>query len=94
MTLVHFSFSDVKKTLLNFKNSGSNYLLTTTYVDRGVNRDIRTGGWRALNLELPPFNLPKPLRIIKEENLDDKGIYFDKCMGLWDLSKISLIEEQ
>lgn len=92
--LVHFSFSDIKKTLLNFKNSGARYLLTTTYKDRGVNRDIRTGGWRALNLELPPFNLPKPLKIIKENNLDDNGVYFDKCMGLWDLSQLTLKEEQ
>jgi hypothetical protein len=92
--LVHFSFSDIKKTLLNFKNSGARYLFTTTYTDRGVNRDIRTVGWRALNLELPPFNLPKPLKIVKENNLDDKGVYLDKCTGLRDLSQLTLKEEQ
>ncbi len=86
--LVHFSFEDIQKTLSNFKKSGSRYLLTTTYIHRGVNFDIRTGGWRAINLEKPPFNFPKPIKVISEDNLDDFGMYHDKCMGLWDLSNI------
>ncbi|SDC83067.1 Methyltransferase domain-containing protein [Algoriphagus faecimaris] len=88
--LVHFSFDDIYHSLSNFKNSGSKYLLTTSYTDRGVNRDIQTGGWRPINLEKEPFNLPKPRKIIHENNLDDQGIYFDKCMALWKLSEIQI----
>ncbi|MCF1750316.1 class I SAM-dependent methyltransferase [Mariniradius sediminis] len=86
--LVHFSFEDIQKALANFKKSGSKYLLTTTYIHRGVNFDIRTGGWRAINLQKAPFNLPKPMKVIWEDNLDDFGMYHDKCMGLWDLTEI------
>ncbi|MEX2512895.1 MAG: class I SAM-dependent methyltransferase [Cyclobacteriaceae bacterium] len=88
--LVHFSFEDIHQSLSNFKKSGSKFLLTTTYTERGVNRDIQTGGWRPINLKEEPFNLPKPLKIIHENNLDDHGIYFDKCMALWKLSDINI----
>jgi 2-polyprenyl-3-methyl-5-hydroxy-6-metoxy-1,4-benzoquinol methylase len=88
--LVHFSFEDIHKSLSNFRKSGSKYLLTTSYTDRGVNRDIQTGGWRPINLEKEPFNLPKPLKIIHENNLDDLGLYFDKSMALWKLSDINV----
>jgi hypothetical protein len=88
--LVHFSFEDIHQSLSNFKKSGSRYLLTTSYTDRGVNREIQTGGWRPINLQKPPFNFPKPLQIINENNFDDHGIYFDKCMAMWKLSDIKI----
>lgn len=88
--LVHLSFEDIKKALANFKKSGSKYLLTTTYIHRGVNFDITAGGWRAINLEKHPFNLPKPISIIHEKNLDDLGMFYDKCMALWDLSELKI----
>jgi len=88
--LAHLPFDDIKKALINFKNSGSRYLLTTTYIHRGSNFDIKAGGWRAINLEKPPFNFPKPIKVIWEDNLDDFGMYHDKCMGLWDLSEIKI----
>jgi hypothetical protein len=43
------------------------------------NADVETGGWRSLNLELPPFSLPRPERLIVE----DAGA--GKCLGLWRL---------
>lgn len=88
--LVHFSFEDIQKALRNFKKSGSKYLITTTYPDREINREIRTGGWRAINLEKAPFHLPKPAKMIQEKNLDDFGMYYDKSMGLWKLSDINI----
>ncbi|WP_178371548.1 class I SAM-dependent methyltransferase [Cyclobacterium lianum] len=88
--LVHFSFENIQQALSNFKKSRSKYLLTTTYTDRLVNRDIQTGGWRPINLEMAPFNFPKPVKIVHENNLDDQGMYFDKCMALWKLSDIHI----
>lgn len=88
--LVHFSFEDIFKALRNFKNSGSTYLLTTTYIHRGKNNQIQTGGWRAINLEKAPINFPKPRRIIWENNLDDQGMYHDKCMALWNLNDLKI----
>jgi 2-polyprenyl-3-methyl-5-hydroxy-6-metoxy-1,4-benzoquinol methylase len=60
--LVHFSDEDVWRALANLKRSGSKYLLTTTFTARAQNRDIETGLWRPLNLQIAPFNFPPPLR--------------------------------
>jgi 2-polyprenyl-3-methyl-5-hydroxy-6-metoxy-1,4-benzoquinol methylase len=56
--LVHLSFADIGLALENVCNSQSEYFLTTTFVDRKDNRDILTGRWRAINLELAPFFPP------------------------------------
>jgi hypothetical protein len=71
--LVHFSFSDALRTIRNIKRSGATYLLTTTFTDRKIHNDIETGQWRVINLQLPPFNFPPPLRLIKE-NCTEKGM--------------------
>lgn len=86
--LVHFSFSDIASTIKNFKRSKSRFLLTTTFSNPSrTNKNIITGDWRSLNLQLPPFNFPEPLYIINEE-CTEKG-YPDKCLALWDLSALS-----
>ena len=86
--LVHFSNANVLLALKNIFDSQSEYLLTTTFIDRKENQDINTGQWRALNLELPPFMLPKPIEIIVEENTESDGAYKDKALGLWRISDI------
>jgi hypothetical protein len=86
--LVHFSFADICFALNNVCNSQSEYLLTTTFTDRKENRDIATGEWRALNLELAPFGLPKPLKTINEGCTEDDGVNGDKSLGLWRIEDI------
>jgi hypothetical protein len=85
--LVHLSYDDIKAVLLNFKKSGSKYLLTTTFTQR-FNRNINTGEWRPINLQLPPFNFPEPVRLINEKCTE--GTYSDKSLGLWLLSDIKI----
>jgi len=86
--LVHFSFENIIKTLINFQKSGARYLLTTTFINQSrKNIDIKTGAWRPLNLEKPPFNFPKPLRIILEQ-CTEKAHYADKSLGLWAINDI------
>ncbi len=58
---IHFPNRDVIKTLANFAESGVKYLLTTTYSSSTMNPDINFGEFRTINLEKPPFNLPKPI---------------------------------
>ena len=89
--LVHFSYQDVRKALKNLIRSESKYLLTTSFPGR-KNYDIVTGNWRALDLEAPPFDFPKPLLIINEGCTERNGRYADKSMVLWDLSQLSRIE--
>ena len=83
---IHFSYDDIFKALENIKKSGAKYLMTTTFPEK-ENRDIATGGWRMLNLEAAPFNLPKPLICINEK-CDEGEAYKTKSMSLWEISKL------
>jgi len=57
----HLSNRDIYLALEQFAASNIKYILTTNHVtgDEHVNKDIKTGDWRLLNLTLPPFNFPK-----------------------------------
>jgi len=89
--LVHMSYGDIFKSLHNVCNSMSQYLLTTLFTDRQDNKDIITGEWRPLNLQIAPFSLPKPIRIINEKCTQKKSSYTDKSLGLWKISDIAKI---
>jgi hypothetical protein len=58
--LFHLTTADAFAALGNFVKSSVPFILTTTYDFVKTNSDIRPGGFRFLNLMLPPFNLPKP----------------------------------
>lgn len=88
--LVHFSNKDVSNAIKNFKESGSTYLLTTTFAPGDGNPDIETGCWRPLNLQKPPFNFPEPLSLIVEKRRDSGGVSVGKYLGLWALEDIPL----
>ena len=81
--LVHFSFSDALRTIRNIKRSGSTYLLTTTFTARKIHSDIETGQWRVINLQLPPFNFPPPLRLIKENCTENGMDVKSQGLGNW-----------
>jgi hypothetical protein len=87
-SLVHLSFEDIFAALRNFKESGSTYLLTTTYTSHEKNTDIQAGDWRPLNLELPPFDFPTPIKLIDEKGEVSRGIPADKYLALWALEDI------
>jgi hypothetical protein len=86
--LVHLSFTDIFSALNNIIDSGATYLLTTTFTSRSENRNITTGQWRTLNLEIPPFSFPSPLKIINERCTEGDGVYADKSLGLWRIEDI------
>lgn len=85
---VHFSFEDIFSSLENIKNSGSTYLLTTTFPKQEINKPIKTGGWRPLNFNLSPFNFPEPIYLINEKCTEMNGEFADKSLGLWEISKL------
>ena len=86
--LVHFSFEDIKKSIFRIKQSKSNYLLSTSFVNLEKNTDIYTADWRPINLEKEPFNFPKPIITINEECDEMDGIYSDKCICLWEIEEL------
>lgn len=82
--LFHLSYDDAKKTLQNIKESKSKFLLSTTFTDF-KNFDIKTGGWRPINLESEPFNLGKPF--LKWSNIEQrKDKFSNKSIGIWKLN--------
>lgn len=87
--LQHLSYENVKKTLINFKNSGSTYLMVTSYPLTLENWDIVNGDYRPLNLLKKPLNLEKNyLEAIAENH--GNGNEFDKTLYLFKLSDINL----
>jgi SAM-dependent methyltransferase len=92
---VHLHIEDIKRTIRNFKRSGSTYVLMTTFTKRRMdtNTEIgQIGHWRTLNLQIPPFSLPEPILLLNEgcteANPGDR--FDDKCLGLWRLADINI----
>jgi hypothetical protein len=92
--LVHLSYNDIQQALHNMKKSGATWLLTTTFTKRDSNKDVKTGDWRTLNLQLAPFNFPEPVRIINEGCTEFNGDFNDKSLGLWNLKDIKVKSDQ
>lgn len=92
--LVHLKFDQALDALRNFRRTGAKYLLTTTFGARRVNEEGSDKDneffWRPLNLQLPPFNFPKPIKLIKEGCTECNNEYEDKCLGLWRMEDLSL----
>lgn len=86
--LVHLSFKDIARALQNVCRSQSKYLLITTFTECSKNVDIATGQWRPINLQMPPFNLPAPIRVISEQCSEGEGDYQDKVLALWAVEEI------
>lgn len=82
--LVHLTYDLCWDAIERFKASGSTWLLTTTFPDLEGNHKGRLGGWRALNLQLAPFEFPVPAELIVEKpDREPHPRYGRKCMGLW-----------
>ncbi|MGO8697755.1 MAG: class I SAM-dependent methyltransferase [Limisphaerales bacterium] len=83
--LIHLSFRDVRLVFSNIAKSGIPYVLTTNYPLLTRNTDILTGGFRAINLQLSPFRLPKPVDMIAEDLFPKQRSdpNFIRELGLW-----------
>ena len=79
----HLSFNDGIKLLQNVQKSGAKYLITTSHSEVDVNKDIRTGNFRRINLELAPYSLPKPI-----ERLEDNPLEKDRFLGVWEVQSL------
>src|SRR5436190_267638 len=79
---IHLSFKDIGAALDNFRRSNSTFLLATTHVNITENEDTQSGGWRSVNLQIPPFNLPPPASLMIED--PELG----NCLGLWRLEEL------
>jgi len=85
--LGHFDLYNIQKALTNIIQSGSKYLLTTSFTKWNYNSNIENGGWRPINLMIEPFNL-KPIYLINEDCFEGDNQYNDKCLLLFELSRV------
>lgn len=80
--LIHLSLEAASAAVANFKRSGARHLLATTHTSVRKNIDIENGSWRSLNLRLPPFDFPPPVRLLVEDEAAGK------CLGVWRLAEL------
>jgi hypothetical protein len=80
--LIHLSFERIQAAVANFKKSGARHLLCTTHTTVRENTDCYDGQWRSVNLQLPPFNFPPPVKLLVEDA--EAG----KCLGVWRLDEL------
>ena len=80
--LVHLSFREIQLALDNIKMASPKHFITTTFPYHKANADTVTPYWRALNMQLSPFNLPQPIHLIKDFS-DVQGNDQGKYLGVW-----------
>jgi SAM-dependent methyltransferase len=80
--LVHLSFREIRFALQNIKIASPKHFITTTFPYHKENADTVTPYWRALNMQLSPFNFPRPIHLIQDfsdAQVNDQGKY----LGVW-----------
>ncbi|RZJ30066.1 MAG: class I SAM-dependent methyltransferase [Flavobacterium sp.] len=86
--LVHLKNDQIRRALKNMRNSGSKYLLTTSFKNTQTNVDNGTiGYWRTINLALPPFKMTDSIDEIFENCTEGDGKYNDKYLLLYQLNQ-------
>lgn len=83
------SLLQIHRCLKNISRHSFKYLLMTTHGNRLreshpdlKNEDVITGTWRWINLELPPFNLPPPIKLLPE-------VPAEKSLGIWQMQDLA-----
>ena len=82
--LFHLSYAAIGDVLRNFIKSEVPYALLTSHLGILRNRDIRTGGWRYMNLRRAPFDFPRPLETLTDHAFGDLPRY----LGYWTREQI------
>lgn len=84
----HLPFSAIRKALYNFSRSSIDYALITSHKSLVYHRnlDVDFGGFRFLDLELSPINLPPPMARIPDFLW---GRDFPRYVCLWSREQIS-----
>jgi hypothetical protein len=66
--MIHFPDKAIWTALEQFRRWQIRYLLATTYPNARENTDTKFGQVRHINLCAPPFSLPPPLEILREDD--------------------------
>jgi len=82
LLLDHLSHADGLRVLRRCRESGARWLIATTFPSITETPDITTGDFRPVNLELPPYSLPPPVRLLDDSSGPNPG----NRMGVWRLA--------
>lgn len=90
--LFHLPFADIRKVFANFSRSRIPYALLTTHRARLLHRnlDVSIGGFRYLDLQRAPFNLPAAEEYLADYKL---GVDFPRYVGLWSRQAVTIALE-
>jgi hypothetical protein len=86
--LVHLPVKDVLAAVELFKQSGSTYLIATTFPKKKENVEPGIAGWWPLNMTLEPYKFPPPIRYLAERDPDPNDTMNDKSLGVWRLADL------
>ncbi len=88
--LAHLTHAQGLAAIKNFKKTGAKYLMITTHpkTTHNVDVDIRTGLHHPVNMELAPYNFPKPMMLVDEASAEPETRCQEKCLGVWKLEDI------
>ena len=81
--LFHLSIEDGIKLIKNILESRVRYFLVTTSDTVQENKDIRTGQFRNINLQLTPYFFPPYVN-----KVNDDAVSADRILGIWEVSKL------
>lgn len=87
--LFHLSYQDILATLENFIDSGSKYFLSTSYDNQEefFNLDIRSGGFRLIDLFAPPFSFSR--KFLYQIPEPPEGTLPPRSLYLWDSCQVA-----
>jgi len=80
--LQHLPEHDIWRVLQNLRRTGAKWLFTSSHMTGEQSISADAGGFGFLNLQLAPFNFPRPLLIMPEDH------YASKAMCLWDMREM------
>lgn len=82
---IHLNNENIKRCIINVKNSGSKYFMASTYLKIKNNEEMNgLLSWRFINLQQHPFNFTDPLIVIDEKTHTSIG----KSMAVWNIENL------
>lgn len=81
--LFHLSFKDASALLKNVKSSDARIFVATNITGVHENIDTFTGGFRPIDLCLPPFNFPAP-----HHTIPDQGVAKNRYLCAWNINEL------
>ncbi len=81
--LFHLSLDDACSAMRNILERPRRWFIATTETTTKFNADIRTGDYRPLNLQRPPFRFPNPDYII-----DDTEVVAGRFLAAWRVERL------